>query len=389
MVRRVSGQWRSVRVLVLGDRSEVALPACRALARAGHLVGVAVSVDGSPVLASRAVTWRHFFPARTASQDAWTAAARDAIERRGYELVLACNDIDVVRLLEARLDTPTVPAIAPVHAVILDKGALARLCGEAGVDYPPTTVPASPADDASVAAGAPGGSVVKAARPAMLTGQGVVHMAGIAAARGAAGLLAAMQRYRAAGLQPVVQGYVGGQKVQAAIIRRGGLTSCRLAALVERAPAETTLRQLDSAQGLGGECVSALERVADAAGYQGLIQAEFLAAPSGACLIDLNPRLWGGLSFAELVGLRMAERAVADALGLPAPPMPEEVPGRRYHHVARELTFIARAPRTLRSVVGQWSRGDVWDVPRTTDLRPLVLHLWQQARRRRRRFMRR
>jgi hypothetical protein len=205
-------------------------------------------------------------------------------------------------------------------------------------------------------------------------------MAGIAAGRDEAELLAAIHRYRAAGLQPVVQDHVSGAKVQAAIIRRRGVTSCRLVALVERAPAETTLRQLDSSAALGGECVTALERIADKTGYEGLLQAEFIASTSGACLIDLNPRLWGGVSFAELVGLGIAERAVLDALGLPAPPMPPESVGRRYHHVARELTFVVRLPRALPSVVRQWSRRDVWDVPRSTDVRPLVLHLWQEGR---------
>lgn len=371
-----------VRALVLADRVDAALAACRALARAGHVVGAAASDGGCPVLASRAVARRHVFPGPAAPQEAWTAALRHAVEENAYDVVLACSDVDVVRLLEAGPDTATVPALSRGLTVILDKGALAGLCAEAGVRYPRTHVPATPSDDAAVAAAASSDAVVKAARPAVLTSAGVVHMAGVAT-RGADARLGAMQRYRAAGLQPVVQEFVVGAKVQAAIVRRRGSTSARLTALVERAPAETTLRQLDSTSGLGGECIAALERVADAAGYEGLVQAEFLAAPSGPWLIDVNPRLWGGVSFAELIGLRITERAVLDALGLPAPPPPHEAVGRRYHHLARELTAVAKEPAALPAVVAGWSRRDVWDVPRATDPRPTALQIWQQARWRR------
>jgi hypothetical protein len=319
-------------------------------------------------------------PGREAPQDHWESTVRALIRRHGYDVVLASNDTDVVRLVAAQLDTPTVPSMSPAQAVILDKGALATLCARVGVRYPPTDVPSTPHDDELVAARASREAVVKAARPAVLTDGGVVHMGGIIAGMGADGALVAMRRFRGAGLQPVVQQRVSGAKVQAAIIRRAGATSCRVTALVERAPAETTLRQLDSAAGLGGACVAALERVADGAGYEGLLQAEFLASGSGSCLIDVNPRLWGGLSFAELVGLRMTERAVLDALGLPPPPLPPETVGRRYHHVARELGVIAAAPRELPSVLSRWSFRDAWDVPTLKDVRPTILHLWQQAR---------
>jgi len=200
--------------------------------------------------------------------------------------------------------------------------------------------------------------------------------------------MSAMERYRAAGLRPVVQEHVDGPKLQAAIIRRAGVTSCRLVALVERGtPAEATLRQLDSSAGLGADCIAALECVADRASYQGILQAEFVATASGGvCLIDVNPRLWGGLSFAELIGLRMTERAAYDALSLPAPPMPAEAAGRRYHHAARELAYLARSPRELPSILSQWSRGDLWDAPRFKDMRPHVVHCWQQARQSSRRW---
>jgi hypothetical protein len=372
----------SLNVLVLADRIEVALPACRALARNGHVVGAATSTRTSPVLASRAVTRAHLFPDRSAQQEVWRSALRAAVSQCAYDVVLACNDIDVVRLLGTGNSIASVPSMSAPSAAILDKGALAQVCADAGVVYPPTYVPDAPSDDAAVAATVVGRAVVKAARPAAATSRGIVHMAGMTAVSHRRAVMSAMERYRAAGLRPVVQEHVDGPKLQAVIIRRGGVTSCRLVALVERGtPAEATLRQLDSSAGLGADCIAALERVVDRAGYQGVLQAEFVATASGGgCLIDVNPRLWGGLSFSELIGLRMTERAAYDALNLPAPPIPVETAGRRYHHAARELAYLARSPRELPSVLSQWSRGDVWDVPRFRDIRPHVVHCWKHAR---------
>jgi hypothetical protein len=372
----------SLNVLVLADRVEVALPACRALARNGHVVGVATSTRTSPVMASRTVAHRHHFPDRSAQQEVWSSALRAAVSQCGYDVVLACNDIDVVRLLATRSSIASVPSMSTLQAVILDKGMLAQVCADVGVGYPRTYIPSAPSDDTIVAATVPGRAVVKAARPAAVTSRGIVHMAGMTAVSDPRAVISAMERYRAAGLQPVVQEHVDGPKLQAAIIRRAGVTSCRLVALVERGtPAEATLRQLDSSEGLGANSIAALERVADGAGYQGILQAEFVATASGrVCLIDVNPRLWGGLSFAELIGLQMTERAVNDAVSLPAPPMPAEAAGRRYHHVARELAYLVRSPRELPSVVAQWSRDDVWDAPPFKDMRPHVVQCWRQAR---------
>jgi hypothetical protein len=373
----------SLKVLVLADRTVAALPACRALTRSGHVVGAATSARASPVLASRAVAHRHLFPDRSAPQEAWDAALRMAVSQHAYDVVLACNDIDVVRLLGTGHSIVRVPSLTAEQAVIVDKGALAKVCADVGVAYPHTYIPGAPSDDAVVAATVTGRAVVKAARPAAVTSQGIVHMAGMNLVSDARAAMAAMARYRAAGLWPIVQEHVEGPKLQVAIIRRAGVTSCRLVALIERGPAEVTLRQLDSSAGLGGDCIAALECVADRAGYQGLLQAEFLAAASsGVCLIDLNPRLWGGLSFAELLGLRMTERIVNDAVGIPSRPMPAEVVDRRYHHAAREFTYVLRSPRELPSVVSQWSRGDLLDIPPLRDLRPHALQYWQQASRR-------
>jgi hypothetical protein len=60
--------------------------------------------------------------------------------------------------------------------------------------------------------------------------------------------------------------------------------------------------------------------------------------------------------------------------------MPVEEAGRRYHHAARELAYLARSPRELPSVLSQWSGSDVRNVPEFKDMQPYVVQCWQQAR---------
>ena len=371
----------SLTVLVLADRIEVALPACRALRRGGHVVGAATSAGTPPVSMSKAVTHKHVFPGSSDPQEAWESALALAVSQRAYDLVLACNDVDVLRLTVMKPSVATVPSISSVQAVVLDKAALDQVCADVGVKYPRTYAPGTPSHDVTIATGGSARTVVKAATPAVMTDGGIVHIPGMTTASDPRAVVSAMERYRAAGLRPILQEHVDGPKLQATIIRREGATLCRFVALVERGtPAEATLLQLDSSADIGGECIAALERVADRAGYAGILQAEFIATPVGVCLIDLNPRLWGGLAFAELVGLRMTERAAYDALGLSAPAIPREAPGRRYHHAARELAYLLRSPRDVRSVVSRWSRNDVWDVPPFNDMRPHIEQSFQQAR---------
>lgn len=367
-------------VLVLGDRTEVALPACRALAEAGHLVGVGVSRQLSPVIASRSVRACHRLPGPAAPPSLWSQALHDVVEQVGYDVVLACSDVDVLRLTTSEVAVALVPDLSRRQNVLLDKGELAQLSARVGVGYPRTYVPTVPSDDRRIAEALIGPVVVKPARPAVETERGVSHVQGARRATGPRDILAALEACRAGGHSPIVQEDVGGEKLQAVVIRRAATTTCRLVVAVERElPPEVTLRQVDSAGGAGGQCIEALERIADAVGYEGILQAELVAQPDGSiCVIDINPRLWGGLPFAELIGLRVADRVVRDAMGLPAHPLPAERPGRRYHHVWRELTYLRFHPRALPEVASEWWRGsglDVWDVPASRDVRPELARL--------------
>lgn len=172
--------------------------------------------------------------------------------------------------------------------------------------------------------------------------------------------------------------------MQAIIIRRAGTTIFRMAFRVCREfppemGAESMLESLPTTSGIGAKLVGMLQRLADAATYDGMLAAEFLeTATDRLCVIDINPRQWGSLAFSELLGLRVTERAVRDVLRSNPLPMPEEVSNRRYHHLLRELRWLRARPRSVGSILATTSTLDVWDVPSLSD--PLPDLLWLTRR---------
>jgi biotin carboxylase len=196
----------------------------------------------------------------------------------------------------------------------------------------------------------------------------------------------ALGSIRRRGVDPVVQECLDGEKLQAVIIRREGSTSFRMAFRVRREHppqrgAEAMLERLRTTAGDGADLTSALERLADAVDYQGLLQAEFYRTASGRLyVIDVNPRLWGSMAFAELLGLGVTERVVRDALGCDPLSVPQESTDRRYHHLAREFRWSRAQPGGFASVLATSSPRDVWDLPSLTDPLPELLRLARRFR---------
>lgn len=378
------------RVLLLGDRPVVALAACRALGRAGFDVGVtgsrALEVAGVSRFASR----YHRIPPIDGSGGDWQTALQALVVDFRYDVVVATSDAGVARLLDLDLPVPTCPEISDRHASLIDKGRLATLCAEASVDYPRTHRLVTTDEDQAAARGVENLSVIKAARSAVKTPRGVTVLPGAYLVRDYATASRAISYIRGRGVDPIVQEHLEGEKLQGIIIRRAARTAFRLAFRVSREfpperGSESMLDSLDSMSGIGARMVGMLERLADAADYDGLIGAEFLRTKSGRlCVIDVNPRLGGALAFVELLGHGLTGRAVRDALRLDPMPMQDEMPGRRYHHLVRELRWLCSRPREVASVLATSSPRDIWDTPSFLDPLPELLWLARRLTRARR-----
>jgi hypothetical protein len=379
------------RVLLLGDRPVVALAACRALGQAGYDVGVAgwrtVEVAG----VSRHAARYHRIPPIEGAGGDWSSALRAVVTKLGYEVVVATSDAGVARLLDLDLPVPASPEVSDRQLPLIDKGQLASLCAANSVDYPRTDRPQTHEQDESISRGVVRPTIVKAARSATATPDGVRLMPGahlVGEYQTASRALAAIRRR---GADPVVQEHLEGEKLQAVILRRGGSTSFQMAFRVVREyppkhGSETMLERLRTSSGPGAELVRMLERLADAVEYSGVLQAEFYLTPGGRlCVIDVNPRLWGSLAFPEKLGLGMTDRVVRDALGLDPLPLPRETTARRYHHLLRELRWSRGQPRAIAGIVATSSPHDVWDTPSLSDPVPELLWLARRLRHARRR----
>lgn len=359
----------------------VALAACRALGRAGYFVGVTGSDALDVAGMSRHASRYHRIPPIDGAVDDWSSAVRALVDDVGYEVVVATSDAGVARLLHLDLPVPMCPEITDRHLPLIDKGLLASLCASASVDYPITDRPLTAAQDEALARDINSPTIVKAARSAVATPAGLRLLPGARVVhdyRTASHELGAIRRR---GVDPVVQEYLDGEKLQAVVIRREGSTSFRMAFRVRREHppqrgAEAMLERLRTTAGSGAEMASMLERLADAAEYQGILQAEFYRTASGRLyVIDVNPRLWGSLAFAELLGLGVTERVVRDALRFDPVSVPEESTDRRYHHLAREFRWSRARRHGFAGVLATSSPRDVWDAPSLTDPLPELLRL--------------
>lgn len=381
-----------LRVLVLDVNVRQGLAACRGLGRAGHEVGAAAYEPAPMAASSRYVSRYHQLPNPSEDGRIFGDALVDVVERWGYQAIVSSDDPTLARLDWLRLPFPTVPAPSPGFLAVTDKLVLAELAASVGVDYPATYVVDSPTAlrSALAASGLP--AVVKASRSATARPDRVLYSKGAAVVANEDEAVRACDALVTDGFTPILQTRVWSpSKVNAVVIRRDGYSAFRYAHRV--------LREIPSSGGIGitlemvspddreaAASIEALERICDAASYQGLAQAEFYLDPSSgrAWLLDVNPRLWGSTWFVEKLGMQVVEQAVRDALGerneRPRRPYPV---GRRFHHATTEFLWFREhksVPRSIAAVLRNLGRGDVLEYVDPTDLRPFVSHVLRRFR---------
>jgi phosphoribosylaminoimidazole carboxylase (NCAIR synthetase) len=306
------------------------------------------------------------------------------LSRHRYDVILATADLTLARLASVDVPVVTSPSLGRGWDALNDKLALADVAARSGVEYPATASAETDAgiDGAAAAFGLP--VVVKAMRSAEADAEGVRLARGATPARDVVQAIAAARRLRSTGVRPIIQAAVSAaEKVNAVVIRSGGRSELRYAHRVNREVPITggigvSLETIPAESGDGREAVDALERLCDTVGYEGLAQAEFYRGADDGRLyvLDVNPRLWGSTWFAERLGLRVTERSIRVALGLPSlPPVRYEV-GRRFHAPFGELRWVRDQHRRLGALaaLARASRpGDVVDYWDPGDLRPVAV----------------
>lgn len=386
----------SYSVLVLDPANRRSLAACRALGRAAAFeVGVAGYRSGrsaaGPAAISRYTTRYDVLPDPCGPADEFGDALGRLIAKRGYDVVISTDDPTLARLATVNIAVPTFPDVGPAFRAVTDKAGLADLCLSVDVAYPRTRVPIS--DDETRSAveelGLP--AVVKSARSAEAGPLFVSSALGARVCRDVEDVVAAARQLRAAGLRPIVQSRVRSvEKINAVLIRRNRVSEYRYAHRVLREVPISggigiALETISADRGSGGEAADLLERVCDAAAYAGLAQAEFYrSADDGRLyLVDVNPRLWGSIWFAERLGQRVVERGVRFALDLPSlAPRPYPF-RRRFHALGGEWRWL-RERNTASGLVDIVRSTRPWDVFEFVDGRdpaPLALYAMLALRR--------
>jgi hypothetical protein len=380
------------RVLVLDASARNALSACRALGRAGFGVAAAGYRPGELAGASRYCARYHVLPEPSGPAGPFADALSGLVSRHGYEVVVATDDATIARLGSTPPPVPTAPHAGDGFVRLADKIGLAELCDDAGVAYPHTVRLAGEETIRTALAELGTPLVVKADCSARATPNVVFHHWGATVTAEASVAAEAAAEVRSAGLQPVAQTWVRRRvKVDVVLFRREGRSEVRLAYEVLRDVPLTgglgvTLETISADHGVGAAAVVALERLCDAAGYEGLANGEFsVSADDGRLyLIEVNPRLWASSWFGERLDQRIAERCVAHALELPAPPPTSYSVGRRYHDPAGELRWLSlhrRRRRPLVELLRSIRPRDVFEYDDLTDPRPLVRQLGAKLRR--------
>jgi len=378
-------------VLVLDASARQALAAVRALGRAGLDVGAAGYEERNDLARdSRRASRSHRLPDPGSSGDAFHAALDALLERHGYGVVVATDDATIARLRERPPGVPCVPDVLANLDPLGDKVELAALARDVGVAYPETVAvdPTRSPVDLVQALGLP--VVVKASTSARLVNGHVLAHAGAVLARTAESVRDAVDVVREAGLIPIAQRPAErAEKIDVAIVRRDERSEVRLAYRVVRDVPLTgglavTLETVRSTTGSGADALEALERVCDAAGYEGIANGEFCVAADGtATLIEVNARPWASMWFAERLGQGVAARSVRHAAGLP--PLPPAPPPRRrrYHHVVGELQWASLHDRVAPRLVELVASTRPWDVFEYDDLGdpwPLLRHAARRAK---------
>ena len=331
------------RILLLDASTRQALSACRALGRAGYSVGVAGYGGLDVSRYSRYAATYHRLPDPSGAAEAFRDALARLIADHEYEALVASDDATLARLASAPPPIPSSPRLGPAFDRLTDKGGLGALCADAGVYHPATVASGRIADVRGHLERARYPLVVKAERSAVATNDDVRQGKGASVVHSATAAVEAFEALRSRGLTPLAQEHIEREeKVNVAVVRGGGRSQLRFAhrSLRDVPPSggsAAALESIDPERFPGAEALTALERVCDAAGYEGLAQAECIVSRDGRLfLIEVNPRLWASVDFAERLGLRVVERAVTGVLRLPSPPQGSYQIGRRYHHVPSE-----------------------------------------------------
>jgi len=313
----------------------MALAGARALAEAGWFVGVGSPPPRGPSARSRAVGAWHPVPAAEDDPEGFLDATAAAIKDGGYDLVFACDDVEVLALSEHR-DRLRARVAWPAHEAVVrsfDKLELTLTAQRVGLGVPRT----EPATDEALAAWT-GPAVVKSRLHGAVGVPARMHAALVDDAQEAAARVAEL---RALGGEPFLQEQVSGTLVGfATVIDADGAI---VASFQQEADEIWPMPAGGTVRGRGvpvdAELEAGVARLLRELGWTGLAQLQFLTGADGVPrLIDFNGRFYGSLALASAAGLNLPAAWAAIATGRPVPPLVARDRELRYQKLEDDIT---------------------------------------------------
>jgi predicted ATP-grasp superfamily ATP-dependent carboligase len=336
-----------MRVLVLDSNAgRGCLAAVRGLARGGWTVGVATPArTGLPSL-SRFARHRHLLPPVTAGVEPYVQAVCELVARRGYSLVFACSDAEVLALSERRESIPACIPYASHPAVVraIDKDQLGQAARAVGLLTPPQ---ASSARQAAELWG-PGAVIVKESLHGALGADGHVSHVAPELCADAQAAERRVSEIRASGGAAIVQPALEGRLMAfSSVVDRSGAMLARVQQVAERTyPLAAGLSVRARTVAVDMELAGQVQELLRELGWLGLCELQFLQPAKGQpVLLDLNGRFYGSLALALAAGVNLPDLWARCALGLPGGEVRDGRPDVRYQWMEGDLKAARESSR--------------------------------------------
>lgn len=370
--------------MLTASRDRGALAAVRALHRAGWQVGVGTPDGGGMIAASRACGRDHHVPRPRGDIGEFASAVQAAVAQGGYDVVFGSGDDRMAALATCAKTVPAAVVHPPADVALaaLDKAGLAERAVAAGLPGPRTELATDAVLDAWT------GPVVVKCRSHWEPG--LQHELRIEARRYPTARAAAtrIRSLRDAGFEPLLQEPVDGpMEALIGLVQDGevrGRVQQRALGLWPT-PSGVTSRAVTVP--VDEELAAASTRLLTGLGWSGLVQLQFLRDDAGVLrLIDLNGRFFGSMALATAAGPNLPDAWARQALGMPAPDLPDGRVGVRFLWTAGDLrrAVIERRGGAVADVASvlRWFPGAVTSVWHPLDPAPTLTLATERLRRR-------
>ena len=334
-------------VLVTDAGRGSAIAIMRSLGRAGWRVVAADADPASPGFRSRHVQERVSYPPPGSPPDAVVDALAHAAGRHDVDLLVPVTDDTLLPVSGARGRFPARCHLAVADpaaiAAVTDKDETVRLARRLGVPVPRTAVAAGTSEALRVAEELGWPVVLKPQASFALGADGAGQHFEVSYAGGPDELVRRMATFE--GRTPVlVQELWEGEGHGVELLLHEGRP---LAAFQHRRLREVPVTGGASALRESVALDPVLYRHAAALlgelRWTGLAMVEFKVGPRGACLMEINGRIWGSLPLAVRAGMDFPARLAALHLDGPPPPGPPDTTyevGVRSRNLGLELAWI-------------------------------------------------